>query len=114
MVQGKVGEKKAVHKQQEMSNDVIKASKYKGERKGEREFKWHEKVMQAQFFRDTHGIAEKGRLWLWLDNGDLKKETDAMIMATQEQAIRTHYVQHDIKNSRDSKIWRMCGERGKK
>ena len=45
-------------------------------------------------------------------NGDLKKGTEALIMAAQEQAIRTNYVKHHIDKSRDSPSCRMCGEKG--
>ena len=103
---------KAVHKQQEMNTDIIKPSEYKYQRKKEREVKWHEKVMHGQFFRDTDGIVDRKKSWLWLKNGDLKKGTEALIMAAQEQAIRTNYVKHHIDKSRDSPSCRMCGEKG--
>ena len=69
---------KAVHKQQEMNNDVIKASEYKDQRRRDREVKWHEKVMHGQFLRDTDWLADKEKSRLWLKNGDLKKETDTL------------------------------------
>ena len=68
--------------------------------------------MYGQFFRDTDGIADKKKSWLWLKNGDLKKGTEALIMAAQEQVIRTNCVKHHIDNSRDSPTCRMCGEKG--
>ena len=95
-----------MHKQQEMNTDIIKPSEYKDQRKEEREVKWHEKVMHGQFFRDTDGIVDRKKSWLWLKNGDLKKGTEALIMAAQEQAIRTNYVKHHIDKSRDSpNVW---------
>ena len=103
---------KAVHKQQEMNTDIIKPSEYKYQRKKEREVKWHEKVLHGQFFRDTDGIVDRKKSWLWLKNGDLKKGTEALIMAAQEQAIRTNYVKHHVDKSRDSPSCRMCGEMG--
>ena len=45
-------------------------------------------------------------------NGDLKKGTEALIVAAQEQAIRTNYVKHHIDKSRDLPTCRMCGEKG--
>ena len=68
-----------MHKQQEMNTDIIKPSEYKDQRKREREVKWHEKVMHAQFFRDTDGIVDRKKSWLWLKNGDLKKGTEALL-----------------------------------
>ena len=58
--------------------------------------------MHCQFFRDTDGIVDRTKSWLWLQNGDLKKGTEALFMAAQEQAIRTNYVKHHIDKSRDS------------
>ena len=68
--------------------------------------------MHGQFFRDTDGIVDRTKSWLWLQNGDLKKGTEALLMAAQEQAIRTNYVKHHIDKSRDSPTCRMCGEKG--
>ena len=44
-------------------------------------------------------------------NGDLKAGTEALLMAAQEQAIRTNYVKYRIEKSRDSLTCRMCGEK---
>ena len=96
-----------------MKNDIINPAEYKDQRRREREVKWHEKVMHGQFFRDTDGIADKKKSCLWLKNGDLKKGTEALIMAAQEQAIRKKYVKHHIDKSRDSPTCRMCDEKGK-
>ena len=68
--------------------------------------------MHGQFFRDTDGKVDRKKSWLWLKNGDLKKGTEALLMAAQEQAIRTNYVKHHIDKSRDSPSCRMCGEKG--
>ena len=78
----------------------------------EREVKWHEKVLQCQFFRDTDGIVDRKKLWLWLNSRDLKKGTEALLMAAQEQAIRTNDVKHHIDKSRDSPTCRLCSEKG--
>ena len=93
---------KAVHKQQDINNDIIKPSEYKDQKRREREVKWHEKVMHGQFFRDTDGIVDRTKSWLWLQNGDLKKGTEELFMAAKEHAIRTNYVKHHIDKSRDS------------
>ena len=63
-------------------------------------------------FRETDRIVDKKKSWLWLTNGDLKKGTEALLMAAKEQAIRTNYVKHHISKSRDSTACKMCGERG--
>ena len=95
-----------------MNNDIINPAEYKNQRRREREVKWHEKVMHGQFFRNTVGIVDKKKSWLWLKSGDLKKRTEALTMAAQEQAIRTNYLKHHIDKSIDSPTCRMCGEKG--
>ena len=84
---------RAVHKQQEMKNDIINPAEYKDQGRREREVKWHEKVMHGQFFRDTDGIADKKKLWLWLKNGDLKKGTEALRASNTYELRQTSYRQ---------------------
>ena len=64
---------RAVHKQQEMKNDIINPAEYKDQRRREREVKWHENVMHGQFFRDTDGTADKKKSWLWLKKWRLEE-----------------------------------------
>ena len=61
-----------------MKNYIIKASEYKDQGRRDREVERHEKVMHGQFLRDTDWIADKEQPRLWLKNGDLKKETEAL------------------------------------
>ena len=41
----------------------------------------------------------------------MKVETEAMFFATQEQAIRTNYVKHEIEKTAQSTLCRMCGKK---
>ena len=43
----------------------------------------------------------------WLRKADLKVETEAMLCAAQEQAIRTNYVKHKIDKTTQSPLCRM-------
>ena len=47
-----------------------------------------------------------------MDKGDLKIQTEALLCAAQEQAIRTNYIKHHIDKSSENPICRMCGKRG--
>ena len=69
--------------------------------------------MHGQFFRGTDGTVDRKKSWLWLKSGDLKKGAEALLMAAQEQAIRTYYVKDHVEKSRDSPTCRLCGEKGK-
>lgn len=84
------------------------------QKRRERDGKLHKKAMHGQFFRNADEIVDKKKSWLWLKNGDLKKEAEALLMAAQEQAIHTKYIKHHINKSRDSLTCRMCDEKGEK
>lgn len=42
--------------------------------------------------------------------GDLKKETEDLIMAGQDQALRTNVIKASIEHKRVSTLCRMCGK----
>ena len=54
--------------------------------------KWTEKRMYGQFIRERPKKVDKDKTWNWLVRSDLKVETEALLCAAQEQAIRTNYV----------------------
>ena len=68
-----------------------------------------DKALHGQFFRKTEDLADENS-WLWLRNGALKRETEALIMACQEQAIRTNVVKARIDKSQLNSKCRMCGQ----
>ena len=39
--------------------------------------------------------------WVWLQNGDLKRETESLIVATQNHSIRTNLVKAKIEKTRE-------------
>ena len=48
--------------------------------------------MHGQFLRQTKDLSSNDT-WQWLQRGELKKETEGMITAAQDQALRTRYIQ---------------------
>ena len=52
--------------------------------------------MHGQFIRETTEKVDKEKTWQWLSRGDLKVETEALLSAAQEQAIRTNYMKFHI------------------
>ena len=68
--------------------------------------------MYGQFIREVLEIVDKDKTWNWLVRCDLKVETEALLCAAQEQAIRTNYVKHHIDKSIDDPLCRKCGKRG--
>ena len=63
---------------------------------------WEEKVLHGQYLRQTKDV-RSNQCWAWLQNGDLKRETESLIVAAQNQSLRTNLVQAKIdKNQGDS------------
>ena len=56
---------------------------------------WRRKPCMESFVRQTAGVAGEDS-WRWLRNGFLKKETEGLIPAAQEQALRTNSIKHSI------------------
>ena len=46
--------------------------------------------------------------WAWLQNGDLKRETESFIVAAQNQSIRANLVKARIDKSHGDSLCRMC------
>ena len=65
--------------------------------------------MHGAFLSDIEGTAVE-ESWRWLQNGYLKKETEGMIFAAQEQALRTNSVKCYIDKTNDSPLCRLCGK----
>ena len=66
-------------------------------------------MLHGQFLRQTEELADKDK-WLWLIDGSLKRETETLIMAAQEQAFRTNLVKAKIDKSQEDSKCRMCGK----
>ena len=67
----------------------------KQEKKRERQHNWQQKALHGQFFRQTEGKRIK-KTWMWLQRGDMKRETEATLMAAQDQVITTNAVKVKI------------------
>ena len=79
----------------------------------ERIKKWNEKRIYGQFLRDTSAKVVKELSWRWLKKGDLKIQTESLLCAAQEQALRTNYLKFYIDKTANSPLCRMCGNKGK-
>ena len=56
--------------------------------------------MYKQLTRETMVKVDKEKAWQWLSQGDLKVGTEALLCATQEQAIRANYMKHHINKTK--------------
>ena len=75
----------------------------------ERSTKLKSMKLHGQFEKDTEAVKTK-ESWNWLRCGDLKRETDALIMAAQEQALNTNSIKKNIYKITDSDKCRLCGK----
>ena len=50
------------------------------------------------------------RTWDWLKKGSLKKETETVIIAAQDQAISTNNIRKNVYKEDISSMCRMCGK----
>ena len=64
---------------------------YQKRRQEEKIRNWKEKPLHGEFVQQTADLAGEDS-WRWLRNGFLKKETEGLILAAQEQALRTNSI----------------------
>ena len=82
--------------------DVLKRSK-----KEKRLEDWEEKVLIGQYLRRTKEV-RNDQCWTWLQNGDLKRETESLIVSAQNQIIRANLVEAKIDKSEGDFLCRVC------
>ena len=68
---------------------------------------WEEKVLHGQYLRQTKKV-RSDQCWAWLQNGDLKRETESLKVAAQNQNIRINLVKARIDKSQGDSLCRMC------
>ena len=68
--------------------------------------------MHRHFIRETTEKVDKEKTWQWLSRSDLKIETEALLCAAQEQAIRANYMKQRIDKSSENPLCRLCGKKG--
>ena len=65
---------------------------------------WEEKVLHDQYLRQTKEV-RSDQCWAWLQNEDL---TESLMVAAQNQSIRTNLVKARIGKSQGDSLCRMC------
>ena len=65
--------------------------------------------LHGQFENDTKEVKVK-ESWNWLRDGQLKRETEALIMAAQEQALNTNSIKKHIYKTSESDLCRLCSK----
>ena len=79
----------------------------KRSKKEKRSKDWEEKVLHGPYLRQTKEV-RSDQYWAWLQNGDLRRETKSLIVAAQNQNIRTNLVKERIDKSHGDSLCRVC------
>ena len=51
------------------------------------------------------------KTWTWLRKGNLKRETESLRIAAQDNAIRTNHIESRIDKTQQNSKCRLCGDR---
>ena len=68
-------------------------------------------ALHGQYLRQTKEV-RSDQCWAWLQNGDLKRETERLIVTAQNQGIRTNLVKAKIDKSQADSFCRRCRKVG--
>ena len=75
-------------------------------KKAKKEKTLRKKASHGQYLRQTKEVRSE-QSWVWLQNGDLKRETESLIVAAQNQSIRTNLVKAKIDKSQKDTLCRL-------
>ena len=71
--------------------------------------KWEEKQLYGCFKPLTSDISHE-KAWTWLRKGNLKKETESLLIVTQNKAMKTHHVKARIVKTQQNSRCRLCSD----
>ena len=75
-----------------------------------RKQKWEEKQLYGHFKRQTNEVSYK-KTRTWLRKEKLKRETESLLIAAQNSAIRTNFVKAKIDETQQNNKCRLCSDR---
>ena len=70
------------------------SQEYRNEQKETRLKNWKSKAMNGQHLRQTEEKSAK-ETWQWMKRGSLKRGTESLVIAAQDQALRTNHRKAD-------------------
>ena len=77
-----------------------------------RKQKWEEKQLYGRFKQLTSNISHE-KIWTWLRKGHLKREIESLLIATQNNTIKTNHIKVRIDKTQQNSGCRLCDERDK-
>ena len=75
-----------------------------------RKQKWEKTQLCGHFKRLINNISHQ-KTWTWLRKGNLKRETESLLIAAQDNAIRTNHIKAKIDKTQQNCKCRLCGDR---
>ena len=75
-----------------------------------RKQKWEEKQLNGRFKQLTSNIS-RVKTWTWQRKRNLKRETESLLIAAQNNTVRTNYVKVRIDKTQQNSSCRLRGER---
>ena len=82
---------------------------FKNRKEKEKLSSWKEKKLHGQFAKDTDDI-KTNESFNWLCKGELKRETESLILAAEKQALNTSSVKARIYHLQENDKCRLCGD----
>ena len=71
--------------------------------------KWEEKQHYCHVKRLINSILQQ-KTWTWLSKGNLKRETESLLIAAQDNAIRTNHIKTRIDKTQQNSKCRLCSD----
>ena len=71
---------------------------------------WEGKQLYGRFKRLINNISHK-KTWTWLRKRNLKREKESLLIAAQDNAIRTNHIKARIDMTQQNSKCRLCGDR---
>ena len=68
---------------------------------------WEDQGLHGHYLRQTKEV-RSDQCWAWLQKGDLKRETESLIVAGQNQSIRINLLKAKIDKSQGDSLCRVC------
>ena len=75
-----------------------------------RKQKWEGKQLYGNFKRLINNISHN-KTWTWLRKGNIKRETESLLMAAQNNTIRTNHIKVRIGKTQQNSKCRLCSDR---
>ena len=75
-----------------------------------RKQKWEGKQLYGRFKRLINNISHD-KTWTWLRKGNSKRETESLLIAAQDSALRTNHIKARIDKTQQNSKCGLCGDR---